>query len=162
MLIKFHSFCILASPDFLHVFHLCHLLCSLLFQKMSQEFEIKRLSLEEQRDRLQQQLDNLKEELTAKVNMANQEVGTFHFLHISHFLNCLTFFQWCNICLMVCLRCPTSRRWWEKGSRTWIQLRHRYPVWRKLRTNSALSWTQPEPESERPATFSLTSRWGLT
>lgn len=43
-------------------------------QKMSQEFEIKRLSLEEQRDRLQQQLDNLKEELSAKLNMANQEV----------------------------------------------------------------------------------------
>ncbi|XP_013875474.1 protein FAM184A isoform X2 [Austrofundulus limnaeus] len=47
----------------------------LLINKMSQEFEIKRLSLEEQRDRLQQQLDNLKEELTAKVNMANQEVS---------------------------------------------------------------------------------------
>lgn len=43
-------------------------------QKMSQEFEIKRLSLEEHRDRLQQQLDNLKEELSAKLNMANQEV----------------------------------------------------------------------------------------
>lgn len=42
---------------------------------MSQEFEIKRLSLEEQRDRLQQQLDNLKEELSAKLNMANQEAG---------------------------------------------------------------------------------------
>ncbi len=41
---------------------------------MSQEFEIKRLSLEEQRDRLQQQLDNLKEELSAKLNMSNQEV----------------------------------------------------------------------------------------
>lgn len=41
---------------------------------MSQEFEIKHLSLEEQRDRLQQQLDNLKEELSAKLNMANQEV----------------------------------------------------------------------------------------
>uniref|UniRef100_A0A3Q3VY38 Protein FAM184A/B N-terminal domain-containing protein n=1 Tax=Mola mola TaxID=94237 RepID=A0A3Q3VY38_MOLML len=40
-----------------------------------QEFEIKRLSLEEQRDRLQQQLDNLKEELSAKLNMANQEVS---------------------------------------------------------------------------------------
>uniref|UniRef100_A0A665W2F0 Zgc:85722 n=1 Tax=Echeneis naucrates TaxID=173247 RepID=A0A665W2F0_ECHNA len=36
---------------------------------------IKRLSLEEQRDRLQQQLDNLKEELSAKLNMANQEVS---------------------------------------------------------------------------------------
>lgn len=47
-------------------------LCS--SQKMSQEFDIKRLSLEEQRDRLQQQLDNLKEELSAKLNMANQEV----------------------------------------------------------------------------------------
>ncbi|KAG7234444.1 hypothetical protein INR49_004778 [Caranx melampygus] len=45
----------------------------LLMTKMSQEFEIKRLSLEEQRDRLQQQLDNLKEELSAKLNMANQE-----------------------------------------------------------------------------------------
>uniref|UniRef100_A0A8C4IW83 Protein FAM184A/B N-terminal domain-containing protein n=1 Tax=Dicentrarchus labrax TaxID=13489 RepID=A0A8C4IW83_DICLA len=47
----------------------------LLMAKMSQEFEIKRLSLEEQRDRLQQQLDNLKEELSAKLNMANQEVS---------------------------------------------------------------------------------------
>ncbi|CAG5933050.1 unnamed protein product [Menidia menidia] len=46
-----------------------------LIAKLSQEFEIKRLSLEEQRDRLQQQLDNLKEELSAKVNMANQEVS---------------------------------------------------------------------------------------
>ncbi|KAM7375033.1 hypothetical protein PAMA_014222 [Pampus argenteus] len=46
-----------------------------LMKKMSQEFEIKRLSLEEQRDRLQQQLDNLKEELSAKLNMANQEVS---------------------------------------------------------------------------------------
>ncbi|XP_010768467.1 protein FAM184A-like, partial [Notothenia coriiceps] len=43
--------------------------------KMCQEFEIKRMSLEEQRDRLQQQLDNLKEELSAKLNMANQEVS---------------------------------------------------------------------------------------
>ncbi|XP_069020323.1 protein FAM184A-like isoform X3 [Embiotoca jacksoni] len=49
----------------------------LLMTKMSQEFEIKRLSLEEQRDRLQQQLDNLKEELSAKLNMANQEVSHF-------------------------------------------------------------------------------------
>ncbi|CAL8309259.1 unnamed protein product [Merluccius merluccius] len=47
----------------------------LLMTKMRQEFEIKRLSLEEQRDRLQQQLDNLKEELSAKVNMADQEVS---------------------------------------------------------------------------------------
>uniref|UniRef100_A0A671UY93 Family with sequence similarity 184 member Aa n=1 Tax=Sparus aurata TaxID=8175 RepID=A0A671UY93_SPAAU len=47
----------------------------LTLHKMSQEFEIKRLSLEEQRDRLQQQLDNLKEELSAKLNMANQEVS---------------------------------------------------------------------------------------
>ncbi|KAI3366279.1 hypothetical protein L3Q82_009741 [Scortum barcoo] len=47
----------------------------LLMKKMSQEFEIKRLSLEEQRDRLQQQLDNLKEELSAKLNMSNQEVS---------------------------------------------------------------------------------------
>lgn len=53
---------------------------------MSQEFEIKRLSLEEQRDRLQQQLDNLKEELSAKLNMSNQEVRTL-FPHIkSHLL----------------------------------------------------------------------------
>ncbi|RVE75487.1 hypothetical protein OJAV_G00016860 [Oryzias javanicus] len=48
---------------------------NLLITKMSQEFDIKRLSLEEQRDRLQQQLDNLKEELSAKLNMANQEVS---------------------------------------------------------------------------------------
>uniref|UniRef100_A0A674PIY8 Family with sequence similarity 184 member Aa n=1 Tax=Takifugu rubripes TaxID=31033 RepID=A0A674PIY8_TAKRU len=44
-------------------------------EKLSQEFEIKLLSLEEQRNRLQQQLDNLKEELSAKLNMANQEVS---------------------------------------------------------------------------------------
>ncbi|XP_034533991.1 protein FAM184A isoform X2 [Notolabrus celidotus] len=48
---------------------------TILIAKLSQEFEIKRLSLEEQRDRLQQQLDNLKEELSAKLNMANQEVS---------------------------------------------------------------------------------------
>ncbi|XP_033957524.1 protein FAM184A-like isoform X2 [Pseudochaenichthys georgianus] len=47
----------------------------ILMVKMCQEFEIKRMSLEEQRDRLQQQLDNLKEELSAKLNMANQEVS---------------------------------------------------------------------------------------
>ncbi|KAF3857164.1 hypothetical protein F7725_009023 [Dissostichus mawsoni] len=47
----------------------------ILMAKMCQEFEIKRMSLEEQRDRLQQQLDNLKEELSAKLNMANQEVS---------------------------------------------------------------------------------------
>uniref|UniRef100_H3DAJ3 Family with sequence similarity 184 member Aa n=1 Tax=Tetraodon nigroviridis TaxID=99883 RepID=H3DAJ3_TETNG len=47
----------------------------LLVTKLSQEFEIKRLSLEEQRNRLQQQLDNLKEELSAKLNIANQEVS---------------------------------------------------------------------------------------
>uniref|UniRef100_A0AAX7V9F4 Protein FAM184A/B N-terminal domain-containing protein n=1 Tax=Astatotilapia calliptera TaxID=8154 RepID=A0AAX7V9F4_ASTCA len=44
-------------------------------QRRRWPFEIKRLSLEEQRDRLQQQLDNLKEELSAKLNMANQEVS---------------------------------------------------------------------------------------
>lgn len=54
-------------------------------QKMSQEFEIKRLSLEEQRDRLQQQLDNLKEELSAKLNMANQEVGNTEKEHAGYF-----------------------------------------------------------------------------
>ena len=32
------------------------------------------MSLEEQRDHLQQQLDSLKDELSAKLNMANQEV----------------------------------------------------------------------------------------
>uniref|UniRef100_A0A669D728 Family with sequence similarity 184 member Aa n=1 Tax=Oreochromis niloticus TaxID=8128 RepID=A0A669D728_ORENI len=47
----------------------------LLMTGLESEFEIKRLSLEEQRDRLQQQLDNLKEELSAKLNMANQEVS---------------------------------------------------------------------------------------
>lgn len=52
---------------------------------MSQEFEIKRLSLEEQRDRLQQQLDNLKEELSAKLNMANQEVGNREKEHAGYF-----------------------------------------------------------------------------
>uniref|UniRef100_A0A3P8NGM4 Protein FAM184A/B N-terminal domain-containing protein n=1 Tax=Astatotilapia calliptera TaxID=8154 RepID=A0A3P8NGM4_ASTCA len=55
----------------------CHLQSdkSELHEGLESEFEIKRLSLEEQRDRLQQQLDNLKEELSAKLNMANQEVS---------------------------------------------------------------------------------------
>ncbi|KAM6945352.1 protein FAM184A [Aplochiton taeniatus] len=47
----------------------------LLKAEMGQEFEIKRLSLEEQRNRLQLQLDNLKEELSAKLNISNQEVS---------------------------------------------------------------------------------------
>lgn len=64
---------------------------------MSQEFEIKRLSLEEQRDRLQQQLDNLKEELSAKLNMANQEARK----HLAD-LACFPFFcsfNWLNLLL---------------------------------------------------------------
>lgn len=48
---------------------------NLLMAEMGQEYEIQRLSLEEQRNRLQQQLDNLKEELSAKLNIANQEVS---------------------------------------------------------------------------------------
>lgn len=78
---------------------------------MSQEFEIKRLSLEEQRDRLQQQLDNLKEELSAKLNMANQEVpervrfGSAREAprkHPPHLCD--------NPSAGLC-RCPTSRSW---------------------------------------------------
>ncbi|XP_063080167.1 protein FAM184A [Engraulis encrasicolus] len=41
---------------------------------MAQQYEIRRLSLEEQRNHLQQQLENLREELSAKVGIANQEV----------------------------------------------------------------------------------------
>uniref|UniRef100_A0AAR2JSP8 Protein FAM184A/B N-terminal domain-containing protein n=1 Tax=Pygocentrus nattereri TaxID=42514 RepID=A0AAR2JSP8_PYGNA len=44
-------------------------------QEMRQQYEIRRLSLEEQRNHLQQQLDTLREELTAKLNIANQEVS---------------------------------------------------------------------------------------
>ncbi|CDQ90741.1 unnamed protein product [Oncorhynchus mykiss] len=47
---------------------------NLLMAEMGQEFEIRRLSLEEQKNCLQQQLDNLKKELSAKLNIANQEV----------------------------------------------------------------------------------------
>jgi len=46
----------------------------LLSQEMRQQFEIRRLSLEEQRNHLQQQLETIREELTTKLNMANQEV----------------------------------------------------------------------------------------
>uniref|UniRef100_A0A8C7TMV6 Protein FAM184A/B N-terminal domain-containing protein n=1 Tax=Oncorhynchus mykiss TaxID=8022 RepID=A0A8C7TMV6_ONCMY len=46
-----------------------------LLMEMGQEFEIRRLSLEEQKNCLQQQLDNLKKELSAKLNIANQEVS---------------------------------------------------------------------------------------
>lgn len=75
-LINFPSFFSLRYPSRSShpSFHPVSFFSSSLLQKMSQEFEIKRLSLEEQRDRLQQQLDNLKEELSAKLNMANQEV----------------------------------------------------------------------------------------
>uniref|UniRef100_A0AAY4AMW9 Protein FAM184A/B N-terminal domain-containing protein n=1 Tax=Denticeps clupeoides TaxID=299321 RepID=A0AAY4AMW9_9TELE len=43
--------------------------------EMGQQFEIRRLALEEQRNHLQQQLENLKEELSAKLSIANQEVS---------------------------------------------------------------------------------------
>ncbi|KAK1793134.1 hypothetical protein P4O66_011540, partial [Electrophorus voltai] len=46
-----------------------------LLNEMRQQYEIRRLSLEEQRNHLQQQLDTLREELTAKLNIANQEVS---------------------------------------------------------------------------------------
>lgn len=44
------------------------------FQEMKQQYEIQHLSLDEQRSRMQQQLDTFREELTAKLNIANQEV----------------------------------------------------------------------------------------
>uniref|UniRef100_A0A6Q2YPQ5 Protein FAM184A/B N-terminal domain-containing protein n=1 Tax=Esox lucius TaxID=8010 RepID=A0A6Q2YPQ5_ESOLU len=43
-------------------------------QEMEQQFERERLSLEEQKKHLRQQLDCLREELTAKLEEANQEV----------------------------------------------------------------------------------------
>ena len=75
---------------------------------MSQEFEIKRLSLEEQRDRLQQQLDNLKEELSAKLNMANQEVRD---VELAPLENNVTRVIARSNPLAIPFRCPTSRSW---------------------------------------------------
>uniref|UniRef100_A0A671LXC5 Protein FAM184A-like n=1 Tax=Sinocyclocheilus anshuiensis TaxID=1608454 RepID=A0A671LXC5_9TELE len=46
-----------------------------LLSEMRQQFDIRRLSLEEQRNHLQQQLETIREELTTKLNMANQEVS---------------------------------------------------------------------------------------
>ncbi|KAK2843074.1 hypothetical protein Q7C36_011289 [Tachysurus vachellii] len=46
-----------------------------LVNEMKQQYEIQHLSLEEQRSRMQQQLDTFREELTAKLNIANQEVS---------------------------------------------------------------------------------------
>ncbi|XP_058604534.1 protein FAM184A-like isoform X4 [Onychostoma macrolepis] len=46
-----------------------------LLSEMRQQFDIRRLSLEEQRNHLQQQLETMREELTTKLNMANQEVS---------------------------------------------------------------------------------------
>ncbi|XP_052002039.1 protein FAM184A-like isoform X2 [Xyrauchen texanus] len=46
-----------------------------LLNEMRQQFEIRCLSLEEQRNHLQQQLETIREELTTKLNMANQEVA---------------------------------------------------------------------------------------
>ncbi|XP_058880493.1 protein FAM184A-like isoform X2 [Acipenser ruthenus] len=43
--------------------------------EMEQQFEKERLSLEEHKNRLRQQLENLREELTAKLSTANQEVS---------------------------------------------------------------------------------------
>lgn len=60
----------------------------LLSQEMRQQFDIRRLSLEEQRNHLQQQLETIREELTTKLNMANQEVYINSGLH---FLFRLTF-----------------------------------------------------------------------
>lgn len=51
---------------------------------MKQQYEIQRLSLEEQRSRMQQQLDTFREELTAKLNIANQEVRKHTLFHIKH------------------------------------------------------------------------------
>ncbi|KAJ8270726.1 hypothetical protein GJAV_G00118560 [Gymnothorax javanicus] len=45
-----------------------------LLAEMEQRFENERLSLEEQKNRLGQQLDDLREELTTKLDTANQEV----------------------------------------------------------------------------------------
>ncbi|XP_046877089.1 protein FAM184A isoform X4 [Hypomesus transpacificus] len=47
---------------------------SRLLAEMEQRFERERLSLEEQKTLLRQQLDELREELTSKLNQANQEV----------------------------------------------------------------------------------------
>ena len=54
----FHPNCLLIGP-----------------QEMEQRFERERLSLEEQKTLLRQQLDELREELTSKLNQANQEVS---------------------------------------------------------------------------------------
>lgn len=51
---------------------------------MKQQYEIRRLSLEEQRSRMQQQLDTFREELTAKLNIANQEVHKHTLLYSKH------------------------------------------------------------------------------
>lgn len=53
-------------------------------QEMKQQYEIQRLSLEEQRSRMQQQLDTFREELTAKLNIANQEVRKHTILYSEH------------------------------------------------------------------------------
>uniref|UniRef100_A0A8C1GJP6 Zgc:85722 n=1 Tax=Cyprinus carpio TaxID=7962 RepID=A0A8C1GJP6_CYPCA len=46
-----------------------------LLSEMRQQFDIRRLSLEDQKNHLQQQLETIREELTTKLNMANQEVS---------------------------------------------------------------------------------------
>lgn len=66
---------------------------------MKQQFEIQRLSLEEQRSRMQQQLDTFREELTAKLNIANQEVRKHTLLYSKHGDSRLTFHNYHNILL---------------------------------------------------------------
>lgn len=44
-------------------------------QELEQQFERERLSLEEHKTLLRQQLDELREELTSKLTAANEEVG---------------------------------------------------------------------------------------
>lgn len=48
---------------------------------MKEQYEIRRLSLDDQRGRMQQQLDTFREELTAKLNIANREVQKYTHTH---------------------------------------------------------------------------------
>ena len=59
-------------------------MCFWLPQELEQQFESERLSLEEHKTLLRQQLDELREELTSKLTAANEEVGETGFQRVSN------------------------------------------------------------------------------
>lgn len=99
-------------------------------QELEQQFERERLSLEEQKTLLRQQLEELREELTSKLTAANEEVGhqTWHtaadfvFMSVSKVFGkrkatiaaSQDEFYWLSVCY---LQSFSQKLWW---TRVWM------------------------------------------